>query len=637
MGTISAVVSSFNKAFGHEMFDMVEYDGRMYYEFAVRPPWRFSDSAGDYISGNSVPRFLIPADCLYFSKNDNAVHDLFKDSTIGYEQLCAKLGEFGVIEMQYDADVIVRDPAHVLFSDDNEHTMPCRDAFAYLTASTECGLFGAISPNLRDSNFDNIFKSCRDCFADENPADRVVRDVELNQSPVELADRHRIARMERRDYSKLPMYSGFVDLSHTVVRKDLISSDVIDVKGIPCRRVSVPTPGAFRSDNLDAKHLYQDVYVPADCFWSMPRDFGAFDANSDANNNSNNNRFSKKSPIRSRYAVCSISDNMTIFADELGSRAFDTRQFSSMLTCLTSCQLFYNNLLFDSSRFDKVCDIVLTSRCGGAYLTQAELLNDAPIADFDIADDVSGSVTHRCFTPPSRERVREVYEKSSAFSHGAPYGSDEPWDLSDRSGLNRVFSGALSVLSKSQLNFTRFPSVENAPSSEEFDPAETPDDGRVVVSDDYVDTFADTPVDNVAPPPEQTVESDESDFEPLPEPAMNPEEMLKPVARPDIPVGQPVFSGGEDFSDSGIQPKPSVINQAEIPMPVVHPEQPVVDGRYDSFDGAVFGSSIDEPPPFSDDDIPPEAPVFTGRDMSDIDAALNALDMFNGFDGAYEY
>lgn len=558
--------------------DTVVIDDVEYREFVIRPFWcePHADSLShDAISVDKWPRMLIPSGCFHPSSDKSVVDRFLNNKSVDKKERAAfwscmnEHGGFETVSLDMVDKIRVNDPIGLMGSygcDFSEDGTSCyitsRQAMAHLTAAAESLVLS--KPDVSKAVAEG-YESCMRDFSDEMPADRLVRDVVLGKSPTDFMDMHRRRRMDCVDYSDLPVESGLdCKLSHTVLRRDLISPDVQDVNGVPCRCVSVPADLNFEAGVLNMRSLYRQIYVPADCFRSMPSKFGEPVKTSSDDNAADgkpvkkpSSRFSRS--LRDDYVICSIPEDVPIFFVSVLDGSYmegNKADFSAKLTCLTSCQLHYNNLMCDLDRYHSLRDVVLDSPSGGAWITRAEMREGAPFVDFEqngYVDDVGRVLPP---TSPSKERVMESYRNSEAFSRGAPYGSDEPWDLSDKSGLFSILDGALTKISRSQVRLQEFPSLMSAPEQiEDENPDAALEPGAVQTSADAASEFAsvsirETPLEEGEQVVTETPEA-ESEEPPVKE--------KPPVDGP--PVGEPPPDGfSEDVCEE--------FANADVPAPV---------------------------------------------------------------------
>lgn len=368
------------------------------------------------------------------------------------------------------------------YPDGGAGTASCRDVLDSFAAYMEC--WYRARENLSPEDKLAVYQSCFNDYQDEPPYVRTVRAVDRGITPLTDPDSYRTARLQYRDYSGFPAESGFVKLSHTVLRKDLISKGTEDVGGHKCRRVLVPSAENFLDPDSgpDDRSAYQEVYVPVEYFWNL----------SDAD---------VPDSCRARadtYAVCTIPDDGGLYSAD-GSRShIDARDFSAYLTCLTSCQLCRDNLMFDPARFDRLYERVAASESGGALWSRIELVDNVPAVDF--TENVDGE-----FERPSaeaqaavRRRVSEYHKAASLRQAAAnPVPPDRHAErLSGRVGrehVKSVFLAGIRNFDLSQATSRHLPEELLQDLGEEHPEGTFVDEGAAAVPGDSIpaDSFAD--------------------------------------------------------------------------------------------------------------------------------------------------
>ena len=475
---------------GREFGAPVSDGGDSYYPVRV-PSAGFGENERDMWDIVYVPAYLLTAVKFTPDETDYEIFGYDCDVTVDGEsifpvfgkpgltrELYARFGDFGIITADARDSFRCRCPV-----DGSERMMSCRELFNRLTAKNELDM----SRLPGSCSEDDVYRSCSEDYQDESPVVRTVRSVRLGSTPSENPDRYRDWYASVRDYDDLPATAGFCNLSHTVLRKDMIDAELVEVGGRPCRRVYVPTPSGFFAKTPDDKSLCDAVYVPAEYFSDLPKDFDlARDGGpyQDPEKSGLRPMVNKRSGLfTSQYALCSIP----VFADggypifnADGSRSRVTpNAFSAGFTCLTSEQIYEGNLMCDvDGRFSRLYDTVMSSSVGGAFLNRLEMRTDIPSVDFEKNERDELVKPDLDSYRDIRKRIRE-YNRSETVRSGEMY-SGRPCShpvrrLNSRVERESCMRTMLGVSARDKVNLNVVSKADDELTFEEFEAGGEPE------------------------------------------------------------------------------------------------------------------------------------------------------------------
>lgn len=517
--------------------------------------------------------------------------------------LHSRFGDFGVITADSDLSFSYSSP-----KDGSSGRISCKELFNRLTAKNEY-----LMSRTSLCDVEQVYQSCAHDYQDENPITRTIRSVRLGHTPSENAEQYREWYVANRDYDDLPAEAGFVSLKHTVLRKDMISPEIVDINGRPCRKLFVPTASGFFAETPDDKKLCEEVYIPSEYFFDLPENFDlARDGSPYASLDYSNERpFVHRRPdgFKSQYAVCSIPvddsslDTFPIFNADGSQSDITPSVFSASFTCLTSNQFYHGNLNFDLDRFSKLFDTVVNLPAGGAFLNRLELQNDVPAVDFERNDE--GNIILPDFDTFNAVRGKiERYNQSQVIRSGERHANDENAHgvsrlnsrVNREAGLKSLFNIMLRDRVNLKVASAANDDIISFDESEDHIEIDSPDDLYVPEDDVRFDDAAISGVPGVPPVASETDEPAGS----MPEPA--------PVLEPEPEIPEP--DGYSSTAEFMVLP-----NADELPVPPEYAEA-IPAEEYDDYMAS-----------FTEEDIPGEP--YAERDMSDILRAAGCIEEEN--------